>query len=271
MRTRFRRRAAEPRRGGARPRRIRLDDVPARHAAAQPSGSRSTFLLTFLTSFDEFIAAFFLTGTNTTLPLFIWSQLRFPELPGVMALGSIILALSIIVATVAEILRRRGLSPIRPRGSKTKRKPNGGEEMTVSRTSIAAIGLGGLLASWTGIRRRQAAIFHLVGLRAARLQQELPRRASGRRRGLDLRRRRRRLHQGQGRLPPRRRASLLRQGRALEQGRVCCSRSTPRASRTGTRSSRSSRTCPTCRPATARCGWCRGTGATPRSSTAPIS
>lgn len=73
------------------------------------SAVAASFLLTFITSFDEFIAAFFLTGTNTTLPIFIWSQLRFPrELPGVMALGSIILALSIIFVTVAEILRRRG-------------------------------------------------------------------------------------------------------------------------------------------------------------------
>ena len=69
----------------------------------------SSFLLTFVTSFDEFIAAFFLTGTDTTLPVFIWSQLRFPrELPGVMALGSLILALSILVVTAAEIIRRRG-------------------------------------------------------------------------------------------------------------------------------------------------------------------
>ena len=78
------------------------------------SAVAASFLLTFITSFDEFIAAFFFTGTNTTLPVFIWSQLRFPrELPGVMALGSIILALSIIFVTVAEILRRRGPSPIR--------------------------------------------------------------------------------------------------------------------------------------------------------------
>lgn len=39
--------------------------------------------------------------------------------------------------------------------------------------------------------------------------------------------------------------------------------------RTGTRSSRPSATCPISRPAMARSGWCRGTGAIPRSSTAP--
>lgn len=69
----------------------------------------ASFLLAFLTSFDEFLVAFFLTGTDPTLPIFIWSQLRFPkELPGVMALGTIILAVSIALAATAEIIRRRG-------------------------------------------------------------------------------------------------------------------------------------------------------------------
>ncbi|MDQ0469541.1 ABC transporter permease [Labrys wisconsinensis] len=70
----------------------------------------SAFLLAFLTSFDEFIVAFFLAGTDATLPVFIWSQLRFPKaLPGVMALGTLILAVSVAVATGAELIRRRGL------------------------------------------------------------------------------------------------------------------------------------------------------------------
>lgn len=71
----------------------------------------SAFMLAFLTSFDEFIIAFFLAGSEQTLPLFIWSQLRFPKsLPVVMALGSAILAVSIIIAGAAEFLRHRGLA-----------------------------------------------------------------------------------------------------------------------------------------------------------------
>ena len=55
----------------------------------------SAFMLAFLTSFDEFIVAFFLAGTEPTLPLYIWSQLRFPKsLPTVMALGTAILVVS---------------------------------------------------------------------------------------------------------------------------------------------------------------------------------
>jgi len=69
----------------------------------------SAFMLSFLTSFDEFVVAFFLAGTEPTLPVFIWSQLRFPKaLPGVMALGTVILAVSVVLATAAELFRRRG-------------------------------------------------------------------------------------------------------------------------------------------------------------------
>lgn len=78
-------------------------------------GVASAFLLAFITSFDEFIVAFFLTGTDATLPVYIWSQLRFPkELPGVMALGALILGLSVVVVTLAEILRRQGTSSMKP-------------------------------------------------------------------------------------------------------------------------------------------------------------
>ncbi|MEQ1941594.1 ABC transporter permease [Mesorhizobium sp. VNQ89] len=71
----------------------------------------SAFMLAFLISFDEFIVAFFLAGTEPTLPLYIWAQLRFPKsLPTVMALGTVILAGSILIATAAELLRRRGLA-----------------------------------------------------------------------------------------------------------------------------------------------------------------
>lgn len=70
----------------------------------------SSSMLAFLTSFDEFIVAFFLAGTDPTLPLFIWSQLRFPKsLPSVMALGSLILAVSVALASGAELIRRQGL------------------------------------------------------------------------------------------------------------------------------------------------------------------
>ncbi|MBN9052778.1 MAG: ABC transporter permease [Rhizobiales bacterium] len=68
----------------------------------------SSLLVTFTISLDEFILAFFLSGTEPTLPVYIWGQLRFAaKLPGVLALGTIMLVASILMLTLAEVLRRR--------------------------------------------------------------------------------------------------------------------------------------------------------------------
>ena len=68
----------------------------------------SSLLVSFTISLDEFIMAFFLTGTEATLPIYIWGQLRFAaKLPGVLALGTLLLFGSFILLTIAEILRRR--------------------------------------------------------------------------------------------------------------------------------------------------------------------
>lgn len=73
-------------------------------------GIVSSLLLCFTISFDEFILAFFLSGEESTLPVYIWSQLRFPtKLPSVLALGSLILVVSIFVVVFAEWFRRFGL------------------------------------------------------------------------------------------------------------------------------------------------------------------
>ncbi len=75
-------------------------------------GVIASFLLCFLISFDEFLLAFFLAGQESTLPVYIWTQLRFPaRLPGVLALGSLILLGSVILVLIAEWFRRRGLTP----------------------------------------------------------------------------------------------------------------------------------------------------------------
>ena len=75
-------------------------------------GIVASLLLTFTESFDEFILAFFLAGNEATLPLYIWSQLRFPKtLPVVLALGACILMASFIVIAFAEWVRRQGVKP----------------------------------------------------------------------------------------------------------------------------------------------------------------
>ncbi len=71
-------------------------------------GIMSSFLISFTISLDEFIIAFFLTGTEPTLPVYIWSQLRFTaKLPSVMALGTILLVVSLVLLVTAEYFRRR--------------------------------------------------------------------------------------------------------------------------------------------------------------------
>ncbi len=72
-------------------------------------GILASLLLCFIISFDEFIMAFFLAGTDPTLPIFIYGQLRFPfKLPGVLALGACILVVSFVVVFFSQWLSRRG-------------------------------------------------------------------------------------------------------------------------------------------------------------------
>jgi spermidine/putrescine transport system permease protein len=75
-------------------------------------GILASLLMSFTASFDEVVLAFFLGGTDTTLPVYLFSQLRFPQrLPSMLALGSTILAASTVVIVGSELLRRRGLRP----------------------------------------------------------------------------------------------------------------------------------------------------------------
>ncbi len=73
-------------------------------------GIVSSLLLTFIVSFDEFLIAYFLAGNETTLPIYIWGQLRFPyKLPAVLALGALILVASAVLVVIAEWVRSHGM------------------------------------------------------------------------------------------------------------------------------------------------------------------
>ncbi len=77
----------------------------------------AAFLSSFTTSFDEFALAFFLTGTDNTLPVYLYSQLRFPNrLPLVVTLAAIIMLVSVILIVFSEWLRRVGTKDV-PRTS----------------------------------------------------------------------------------------------------------------------------------------------------------
>ena len=72
-------------------------------------GIISSLLISFTISLDEFIIAFFLAGNQPTLPTYIFSQLRFPkQIPMIMALGTVLVALSIVLLALGEYFRRRG-------------------------------------------------------------------------------------------------------------------------------------------------------------------
>lgn len=73
-------------------------------------GIVASLLIAFTISLDEFIIAFFLSGRDPTLPVYLWGQLRFPQqIPVVMALGTVLVLLSVALIALAEAARRRGL------------------------------------------------------------------------------------------------------------------------------------------------------------------
>jgi spermidine/putrescine transport system permease protein len=73
-------------------------------------------LLTFTLSFDEVPVTFFLTGTQNTLPMHIWSMLREGVTPEINAIATITVAVSIIfLVTALRLLNRdSGTKPVGP-------------------------------------------------------------------------------------------------------------------------------------------------------------
>lgn len=74
-------------------------------------GIVSSLLISFIISLDDFVIAQFLTGANPTLPVYIYGLTRFVDaLPLIMAMGTILVTLSITLLVIAEWFRRRGLA-----------------------------------------------------------------------------------------------------------------------------------------------------------------
>lgn len=66
------------------------------------------FLLSFTFSFDDFIIAFFVAGSETTLPIYIFSSIRRGITPEVNAIGTMVMAISLVLLIVAQLILRRG-------------------------------------------------------------------------------------------------------------------------------------------------------------------
>ena len=74
-------------------------------------GIISSLLICFTISLDEFIIANFLGGSTKVLSVYIYGQFRFPaKVPSMLALGTILVLTSIMLLTIAEYFRRRGIA-----------------------------------------------------------------------------------------------------------------------------------------------------------------
>lgn len=71
-------------------------------------GILAGFLLAFTFSFDDFIIAFFVAGSNTTLPIYVFSSIRRGVTPEINAIGTMVLAVSLALLICAQVLLQRG-------------------------------------------------------------------------------------------------------------------------------------------------------------------
>ncbi|KQU86421.1 polyamine ABC transporter permease [Ensifer sp. Root31] len=72
---------------------------------AMPTLVAST-ILSFAVSFDEFVVTSFVSGTETTLPLFIWSMMRRTVTPLINAVSTLALLFSVLLLVGAVIMTR---------------------------------------------------------------------------------------------------------------------------------------------------------------------
>ncbi len=64
------------------------------------------FLLSFTFSFDDFIIAFFVAGSETTLPIYVFSSIRRGVTPEINAIGTMVLGISLTLLIAAQFLLR---------------------------------------------------------------------------------------------------------------------------------------------------------------------
>ena len=72
-------------------------------------GILAGFLLAFTFSFDDFIIAFFVSGSQTTLPIYVFSSIRRGVTPEINAIGSMVLGISLVLLITAQSILRRSV------------------------------------------------------------------------------------------------------------------------------------------------------------------
>jgi spermidine/putrescine transport system permease protein len=65
------------------------------------------FLLAFTFSFDDFIIAFFVAGSETTLPIYIFSSIRRGVTPEINAISTVIICVSLALLFSSRSLQNR--------------------------------------------------------------------------------------------------------------------------------------------------------------------
>lgn len=71
-------------------------------------GILAGFLLAFTFSFDDFVIAFFVAGSETTLPIYVFSSIRRGVTPEINVIGTLVLAASLTLLILAQLMLRRG-------------------------------------------------------------------------------------------------------------------------------------------------------------------
>jgi spermidine/putrescine transport system permease protein len=66
------------------------------------------FLLSFTFSFDDFVIAFFVAGSKTTLPIYVFASIRRGVTPEINAIGTVVLIVSLALLMGSQFLLRRG-------------------------------------------------------------------------------------------------------------------------------------------------------------------
>ena len=66
------------------------------------------FLLSFTFSFDDFIIAFFVAGSETTLPIYVFSSIRRGVTPEINVIGTVVMAASLVLLVAAQLVLGRG-------------------------------------------------------------------------------------------------------------------------------------------------------------------
>ena len=74
-------------------------------------GILAAFLLSFTFSFDDFVVAFFVAGSENTLPIYVFSSIRRGVTPEINAIGAAVMVFSLTMLCLAQFMLQRRRQP----------------------------------------------------------------------------------------------------------------------------------------------------------------